>query len=340
MANRRKYWSVVTPLPAPLLSQQAQQLESLGVEGLFAPQLYGPPFIPLAVAAATTTRVSLASGIALAFVRSPFETAMAAMDMDRVSGGRFVLGLGSSVRTWSEGFFGMPYDKPVGRLREVVDVIRTVIAKSHTGELQEYRGCYYQHDFRDFQSLSEPLRADLPIWIAALRGALIRLGAEIADGVIGHPIWSVHWATTELPKELKTGLARGGRTRDQLHVNVWQWVAINADPCEAVQGAKATVAFYGGASQYEGYFAAHGFREEARRLQEGVQRGDYQSMVDQVPDEMARTFVACGTADEVREKLEPLWETADSVCYVPPSYGLGPDKLLADGAAIAQTFYG
>ncbi len=340
MTNERKYWSVVTPLPAPLLSQQAQQLESLGVEGLFAPQVYGPPFIPLAVAAAATTRVKLASGIALGFVRSPFETAMAAMDLDRVSGGRFVLGLGSSVRAWSEGFFGMPYDKPVGRLREVVDIIRTVIAKAHTGELKEYRGRYYQHDFRDFQSLSEPLRPDLPIWIAALRGALIRLGAEIADGVIGHPIWSVHWAMTQLPKELKQGLDRSGRSRDQLHVNIWQWVAISSDVDEAVNDAKATVAFYAGVAQYEEYFAAHGFRDEARRLQEGVRRGDYLSVVDQVPDEMARTFVTCGTPDEVREMLEPLWEIADSVCYVPPSYGLAPDKLLAYGAAIAQTFYG
>ena len=340
MAGKRAYWSVVTPLPAPLLSQQAQQLESMGVAGLFAPQVYGPPFVPLAVAAAATSRVKLASGIALAFVRSPFETAMAAMDLDRVSGGRFVLGLGSSVRAWSEGFFGMPYDRPVGRLREVVDIIRTVIAKSHTGELKEYRGRYYHLDFRDFQPLSEPVRTDLPIWIAALRGALLRLGAEIADGVIGHPIWSVHCATNELPKELKQGLARSGRARDQVHVNIWQWVAISSDPKEALNDAKATVAFYAGAEQYEGYFAAHGFREEARRIQEGVQRGDYLSMAQLVPDEMARTFVACGTADEVRRKLEPLWEVADSVCYVPPAYGLAPGKLLAYGAAIAQTFYG
>jgi alkanesulfonate monooxygenase SsuD/methylene tetrahydromethanopterin reductase-like flavin-dependent oxidoreductase (luciferase family) len=88
----RKYWSVVAPLPAPVLSMQAKMAEDAGLEGVFAPQVYGPPFIPLAAAAAVTQRMRLASGIALAFVRSPFETAMAAMDMDRVSNGRFTLG--------------------------------------------------------------------------------------------------------------------------------------------------------------------------------------------------------------------------------------------------------
>lgn len=340
MAEKRKHWGVVVPMPAPLLSQQAQQLESLGLEGIFAPQVYGPPFIPLAAAAAATTRVKLASGIAIAFARSPFETAVAAMDLDHISGGRFILGLGPSVRAWSEGLFGMAYDEPLPRLREVIDIVRAVIARAHTGELREYRGKYYQLDLRDFQPLRAPLRTDLPIWVAALRGPLIRLAAEVADGVMGHPIWSVPWATTRLPDELKKGLARAGRSRDQVQVNVWQWVAISNDPREAVQDARATVAFYAGAEQYEEYFAAHGFRDEARQIQEGIHRGDFLSVAELVPDEMARTFVVCGTPDEVRKKVEPLWEITDSVCFVPPGYGLDPGKLLAYGAAIANTFYG
>lgn len=124
MANKPKYWGVVVPLPAPMLTAQAQQLEALGMEGLFAPQVYGPPFLPLAAAATATTKVRLATGIALAFARSPFETAMAALDLDRISNGRFTLGLGTSVRAWSEGFFGMPYGKPLQHMREVVEIVR------------------------------------------------------------------------------------------------------------------------------------------------------------------------------------------------------------------------
>jgi alkanesulfonate monooxygenase SsuD/methylene tetrahydromethanopterin reductase-like flavin-dependent oxidoreductase (luciferase family) len=119
----------------------------MGLEGIFAPQVYGPPFVPLAAAAAVTQRVRLATGIALAFARSPFETAVAAMDLDRISGGRFTLGLGTSVKSWSEGFFGMEYGKPVEHLREVVEIVRLVIGKSHTGELTRYDGKYHQLDF-------------------------------------------------------------------------------------------------------------------------------------------------------------------------------------------------
>jgi alkanesulfonate monooxygenase SsuD/methylene tetrahydromethanopterin reductase-like flavin-dependent oxidoreductase (luciferase family) len=179
--NQRRYWGVISSLPAPVLAMQAKMQEDAGLEGLFAPQVYGPPFVPLAAAAAVTTRVKLASGIALAFVRSPFETAMAAMDIDRISGGRFVLGLGASVRSWSEGFFGMPYGKPLDHLREVVEIIRMVNAQAHTGELKRFEGKYHRHDFSEFQPPAPPVRADIPIWIAALRGPLISLAAEIAE---------------------------------------------------------------------------------------------------------------------------------------------------------------
>jgi probable F420-dependent oxidoreductase len=249
--------------------------EQAGLEGVFAPQVYGPPFVPLAAAAAVTTRLKLTSGIALAFARSPFETAMAAMDLDRISGGRFTLGLGCSIQAWSEGIFGMPYGKPVAHMRETVELIRLIIAKAHTGELKRFEGAYHRHDFSELQPTAPPLRTDLPIWIAALRGPLLSLAAEIGDGVMGHPLWSVDWATTKMPQAIKRGLDKAGRQRRHIEVNVWPWVQISNDRAEAINDSRATVAFYAGMAQYEEYFAAHGFREEARRLQEGIKRGDY-----------------------------------------------------------------
>src|SRR3990170_4214820 len=155
MVSKRPYWGTLSAnYPGELLVAMARQQEEIGMEGLFAPQVYGPPFVPLAAAAAVTSRLKLASGIALAFVRSPFETAMAAMDLDRISGGRFTLGLGASVRSWSEGFFGMPYGKPPEHMREVVEIVRLVMQKAHTGELNRYQGVYHQHDFSGLQWLA------------------------------------------------------------------------------------------------------------------------------------------------------------------------------------------
>ena len=101
--RRRRYWGFVSALPAPVVCMVAKQAEEQGLEGIFAPQVMGPPWVPLAAAAAVTERLKLASGIAIAAVRSPFETAMAALDMDRLSGGRFTLGLGASVLSWPSG---------------------------------------------------------------------------------------------------------------------------------------------------------------------------------------------------------------------------------------------
>jgi probable F420-dependent oxidoreductase len=319
---------------------QAKMAEDAGLEGLFAPQVYGPPFIPLAAAAAVTSRVRLASGIAIAFTRSPFETAMAALDLDHVSNGRFTLGLGTSVRSWNESLFGVEYGKPLGHMREVVEVIRLIWAQAHTGGLTHFEGNYHTFDWSELQPTAPPIRTDIPIWIAALRGPLISLAAEIADGVLGHPIWSVDWCVNKIPAYLKRGLDRGGKQRSDIEFNVWLWVAINNDRAQAIEDARKTVAFYAGVEQYEEFFAAHGFTGEAKRLQEGVQRGDYQGVANLVTDEMAQTFVVCGTPDEVRRRIEPVWEVADSLTLVPPAYGLSPDKLMNYAGAIASTFYG
>ena len=340
MPNKPKYWGTLVPLPAPVVASQCQGFEAIGLEGAFAPQVGGTPFSVLGAAAASSTKLRLASGIALAFARSPYETALHAIDLDRLSSGRCTLGLGTSVRSWSEGFYGMPYGKPLDHLREVVEIVRLVIEKGHTGTLTTYDGAYWKLDFRELQPTSAPVRTRIPIWIAGLRSPLIRLGAEIGDGVLGHPIWSIEWASSHVVDDLKAGLVKGGKQRSDIEFNAWLFVAPNMDRRQAIEDARATVAFYGGVAQYEDYFAAHGFRSEARALQQGVKRADYLSVKHLVTDEMAQTFVACGTPDEVRERVSAIWEFADSACLNPPSYGLDAGAMLAYGARIAELFYG
>jgi probable F420-dependent oxidoreductase len=333
-----RHWGVVQPLPAPIIAQIAQQAESQGVVGVFAPQVYGPPFIPLAVAAAATEKLQVASGIAIAAARSPFETAMAAIDMDRISSGRFVLGLGTSVSAWSEGIFGAQPHRPVAFLREVVAAVRHTVAGAHKG-LEPFEGEYFKADFKELQPTAPPVREEIPIWIAALRAPLVRLAAQVADGVIGHPMWSIEWTLNEMYPTLLAALEKAGRRREDIEVNIWPWAAISSDEAQAIEDSRPTMAFYGGIKQYEPFFEAHGFGEVARALQEGVRRRDFMSVAGLVPDEMVRTFVAVGDPDQVRERLAPLQGTADSVCILPPAYGLPPEKAVAYSGAIAQTFH-
>jgi probable F420-dependent oxidoreductase len=335
----RRYWTALSTMPAPILTMAAKQAEAQGVRGIFAPQVYGPPFVPLAAIAMVTERVQLASGIAIAAARSPFETAMAAIDLDRISGGRTILGLGTSVSAWTEGVFGAPPMKPVTHLRETVAAVRHIVAGAHR-RLTPFEGTYYRANFRELQPIEPPVRERIPIWIAALRAPLVRLAGEVADGLIGHPMWSVHWACERMRPELEGVLARCGRRREDVEVNLWVWAAPNRNEAEALDDARPTMAFYGGVAQYEPFFAAHGFADVAKKLQVGVQHGDYRTVASLVPDEMVRTFVAVGEPDKVREHINALWTFADSICIVPPVYTLPPEKLMGYGAAIAETFYG
>jgi probable F420-dependent oxidoreductase len=335
-ATTRRHWTVVRPMPAPMLTEIAKLAEAAGFEGLFAPQVYGPPFLPLATAAAVTERVKLASGIAIAAVRSPFETAMAAVDMDRISGGRFVLGLGTSVHAWTAGIFGTPEYKPVSHLRETVAAVRHIVAGAHEG-LEPFEGRYYRAHFRELQPTEPPVRTRIPIWIAALRAALVRLAAETGDGLIGHPMWSIEWALDEMRPVFEEALGKVGRPRGTVEVNLWPWAAPNPNEAEAIDDARPTMAFYGGVKQYEPFFEAHGFGDVARKLQAGVGRGDYAGVAHLVPDDMVRTFVAIGPPEKVRERIDRLWSWADSLCVVPPVYALPPEKVFAYSRAIAET---
>ena len=128
-----RQWAFLTPfVPGEMLTAQAKQIESLGMAGIFVPEIYSDPFMGMGFVAAVTERLKVASGIKIAWASNPFEIAMTAMDLDRLSGGRVVLGLGTSVKTWVEGFHGQAgYGKPVAHLRESIQVIREVFAKSH-----------------------------------------------------------------------------------------------------------------------------------------------------------------------------------------------------------------
>ena len=331
----RRIWGFLGTLPAPVIAEVARQAETQGLTGIFAAQVYGPPWIPLAAAATSTRRLLLASGIAIASARSPFETAMAAVDMDRLSGGRFVLGLGASILAWSRGVYGAPDHQPLAHLRETVAAVRHVIRGAHRG-LTPFEGRWYRADFAELQPTQPPVREEIPIWIAALRGPAVRLAAEVADGVIGHPMWSLDWAVERIQPDLAAGLARAGRRREDVELNLWFWCAPNDDEREALDDARRTVAFYAGMRQYESFFEAHGFLEEARRLQEHVQNRDVSHHASLVPDEMVRTFVLCGKPEQVQERVERAWTVADSLCLVPPFYGLPPEKLARYAAATAE----
>lgn len=339
MSDQRQYWQLIMAAPGDALARTVREAEDAGLEGIWAPQLHSPPFVTLAAAAMVSKRLLLGSGIALAFTRSPVETALTALDLDTISGGRTVLGLGTSIRNFNEGVHGVAYGQPVAHLREVAEMVRAVTTQGHTGKLGKIEGKYHTLDLTDVR-FGKPVRERIPIWVPALFESTVRMAAEVADGLIGHPVWSARWVSNEVTRTLAAALAKTGRKRSDLKVNLWVYTAINKDRQRAIDDARGTVAFYAQIAQYEKYFAAHGFGAQARAIREAAARKDFAAMKKAVPDEMVTTFAIAGTPDEGRERVEAFWKVADSITLTPPNAMIDGASIASYQKAIAETFYG
>jgi alkanesulfonate monooxygenase SsuD/methylene tetrahydromethanopterin reductase-like flavin-dependent oxidoreductase (luciferase family) len=335
---KRNYWEIVQAMPAAELSQLMRRFEDMGLYGVWVPQLHAPPFPTMAAIAMASTRLQIGSGIAFAFTRSPLETALNALDIDRLSGGRTVLGLGTSVRMFNERSHGVIYGKPVEHLREVVESVRAIIERGNTGQLGAIAGEYHKLDLRGFNSGRKPVRASIPIWVPSLFKNTAVMAAKVADGMLGHPVWSLK-AIEERSKTIDETLAAGGRTRAQFHVNIWNYAAVSKDRKQAIDDMRGTVAFYSSIAQYEKYYAAHGFGDAARAVIEAASRNDTAAMLKAVPDEMVTTFAIAGTPDEARARVEKMWPHADSMTLSPPQYFVPADRMAGYRAAIIETFY-
>jgi alkanesulfonate monooxygenase SsuD/methylene tetrahydromethanopterin reductase-like flavin-dependent oxidoreductase (luciferase family) len=183
------------------------------------------------------------------------------------------------------------------------------------------------------------VRDKIPIYLPAVFESAVRMAAELADGLPGHPIWSAHWIANEVKPTLEASLEKAGRKRAGFDLNIWTSVAIDKDRKRAIEDARATVAFYAGFTQYEKYYAAHGFGAQASAISDASRRGDTAAAIKAVPDEMVNTFAIAGTPDDARERVEALWQNADSMTLMPPLYSLDLGKVAGYQKAIVDTFY-
>ena len=337
-----KCWAPIGVGDSVAIGERAKQLEDRGYEGIIGNQVYGPPWASLAVAAASTTSLELETGIAMAFVRSPFETACAAIELDRISNGRFTLGLGTAPQTWTEDFFGQEFLPPISRIREVIEILRLVFdsASENAESIPDYHGEHYQLSFAGLHPNFGPEVRQIPIWGAALRERLCELAGECADGFIGHSIWSKWWLTERALPAIRRGATGAGRDPDDLNVQLWLTASIDSDPTASARRARGNVAFYASIPSYRSYFEAHGFGSVFDTLVEARRSVPLTQCIDLVPLDAARTFAICGTADEVGQEIEEIAGYATSVCVKPPMWGVDPEDANEQARQIDRLLLG
>jgi alkanesulfonate monooxygenase SsuD/methylene tetrahydromethanopterin reductase-like flavin-dependent oxidoreductase (luciferase family) len=317
----------------------ALEAERAGVQSIWASELYGNPFVPLAAVASSTSRLKLGTGIALAFVRSPLALALEAFDMDALTNGRFILGLGSGVRRLNESWHGVTnFGGPVKHMREVVEFIRLFEANAHLGTPIELAGEFVDVSIKGYKRPFAPKCARLPIYLGANRPGMLRLAGEVADGVLGHVFLSPRHLRDEFLPPIHEGLRRAGRERGAIDVGAGIVCAIDDDVATARRHAAGVLAFYATVKTYEPIFAGDGFLEECGRIRAAFHSGARERAIDEVTDAMVDTYCAAGTADDVRRRVGEYEGLLDTLGLTPPRHFCPPDAWASYRTKMLEVF--
>ncbi len=310
--------------PADIV-QCVKLADELGYESAWVAEGHGgDQFAILAAAAAVTRRIKLGTSISSVFVRSATTIGMAAATVDQLSGGRFVLGLGSSHKVQVEPEHGVPFVQPTQRLRETVDVVRGLVrdgAVAYAGKVVT---------IERFELWFTPLRREIPIYVSALFPPMLQIGGEIADGVL------LTWPTAESARRAVDNVAIGARRagRQPTDVDVASLIPcyVAGDQREAFDGMRPAVAFYAGFfPRYNRLLAEAGFAAEVARIKEAFDAGDRAEAARRVPDALLAAITAAGTPEQCRAKVEAYRGSGIALPIISPrASGPGGKQMAMD----------
>ncbi len=288
--------------------------EDLGYESAWVAEGHGgDQFSVLTACAAVTEKIKLGTSITSVFVRTPPTIAMAAASVDYFSNGRFILGVGSSHKVQVEPEHGLEFTRPVQRLRECVDIIRAILKDSDVN----YHGEIY--DIDRFDLWFQPLRKEIPVFVAAVFPKMLEVCGEIAEGAI------LTWCTLDHAAEAARHVGRGARNagRDPADVEVASLLpcAVSDDRDAARDLMRMPIASYAGRfPRYRKLMIDAGFPEEIEDVRVAWQAGNIQESLDLLPSGLIDKIGLVGTADEVREKLTEYRAAGITLPIVSPRF--------------------
>lgn len=312
--------AVQSPSEAPELARKA---ESLGFDCFWCNETKHDPFVQLALAAVNTRQVALGTSIALAFTRSPMSLAYTAWDLQGLSHGRMILGLGSQVKGHIERRFGMKWESPAPKMKEVVLALRSIWKSWQDGEKLDFEGKFVKLDLMTpFFSPGPIERPEIPIYVAAVNPGMCRVAGAVADGIHVHPLHTVRYLREVVIPSVNQGRAGSGTKRDSFSVAA----SVFAAPGETESRRKETreairgqVAFYASTRSYRRVMDLHGWGDVCERLHALSSAGEWQKMASEVPDQMLDEFIVEGSWEEMGGALRKRYSgLVDRVrLYVP-----------------------
>ena len=289
------------------IGSRARMMEQDGYSGLLSAETSHDPFLPLALAAEHTERIELMTAIAVGFARNPMVLAHTAWDLQALSGGRFLLGLGSQIQAHITKRFSMPWSRPAARMEEMITAIRAIWEAWQTGERLNFRGDFYRHTLMTPMFSPGPIDvAPPPILISAVGPLMTRVAGRAADGLVCHAFQTAEYLRDVMMPNVHAGLAEAGRDRSDFQLSMPVFVVSGFREEEVAAQAARTrqqIAFYGSTPAYRGVLEHHGWGDAQTELNRLSKRGQWVEMGNVIDDDMLGAFAVVAEPHEVPGRI-------------------------------------
>lgn len=305
-------------------SEIAAQAEAVGFDAVWTGELYNrSATVPMAMLAAATSRVRVGSNIAYGAGRSPLIWAAEARDLDELSEGRIVLGLGNGTRGMLENWLSVSGDAPAARMEELVEVLRK-LWRLHEGPVH-HDGRFYRVHLAPTAETPAPFREHLPIWTAGVNAGMVRVAARVADGLVAHPMTTTAYLDEVIRPELARGAGSVGRDLAGFVVKGIRMCALDDDEEAARRRLAFAIAQYVPARTYDRLMALHGWTGHQERIRVAAKERDGAAMAAAVPDDMIDAIgIACRPAD-LPDRVAAHRADVDHLNLAAPVWGLSAE---------------
>jgi probable F420-dependent oxidoreductase len=311
-------------------ADEARRLADIGYDGVYTLEGSWDPFLPLVMAAEHAPGLDIATGIAVAFPRNPLHLAYQAWDLQKYSGGKFLLGIGPQVKAHIEKRFGRDFSPPAPRMREYILALKAIFDCWQNGTPLDFRGKYYHHTLMTPMFNPGPLQCPVPpVLLGALGPRMTEVAGEVADGLIVHPFNSLPFLENHALPAVRRGLEKSGRARGDfiLQINA---IVITGESEEARAAAtdsvKSLLGFYASTPAYRPPMEAVGYGDLQPELNRLSKEGRWDELGSHIDQSFLDAFTTSGAPDEISGALrEKYGAHADRLALYAPY--AAPDSM-------------
>jgi probable F420-dependent oxidoreductase len=294
------------------VAEQAARAEASGYDGVWSAETSHDPFLPIAIGAAATEKLEFGTGITVAFARNPMTLAVVANDLQLLTKGRFMLGMGSQIKPHITKRFSMPWSHPAPRMREMIQAIRAIWKSWETGDKLDFRGEFYTHTLMTpFFNPGQNPYGNPKMLLAGVGEHMTEVAGEVGDGFLVHGFTTERYLREVSLPALERGAAKAGKTRNDLTVSYPGFVVTGSDVQSTEAAADAVrqqIAFYGSTPAYRPVLDLHGWGDLQSELNTLSKRGEWVKMGELIDDDVLNAFAIVCPLDQVATEVRSRFE--------------------------------